>query len=901
MNSKELRKEFLNFFNEHSHPVIPSSPLIPYGDPSLLFTSAGMVQFKPYYLGLKSDMKRATSCQKCFRTTDIDNVGKTIRHLTFFEMLGNFSFGDYFKEESLTWGYEFLTKRLSIDPNRLYFSIYKGGVAPRDEEAFNIWKKILPSELHSHIFEMGEDNFWSMGDTGPSGPCSEIYYDRGEEFSHDGCLGPSCGCDRYIEIWNHVFTQFDRQSDGSFKPLPKKNIDTGMGLERLCFIVENKFSPFETSLFYPIIKEFINKNFEIFDDRTKIYFESVEKYVNNPDDFNKNIINSDAFKIVPNLRIISDHLRASSFLISEGILPSNEGRGYILRRLIRRAMRYSMLLGVKEPSLFKLVDSVESIFGDVYPQITENKSQIKEVIRYEEEGFLSTLENGEKYIDELISVNKCGVISGAEAFKIYETYGFPYELIKEIALKNNIRTDDEEFIKARKNAQEVSRNWKGLEKDVSIFHRINGRFPKTNFTGYEKINDSSKLLSIISLDGKELDMAGDGEVWLVFEKTPFYAESGGQVGDTGVILENGNIVAEITDVQKPLGDVFYHRAILKSPVSVKKTYYLSVNSYRRRKIESNHTSVHIVNAALKQIFGPNTVQAGSLVNDGKFRFDYTISKTPTSDEIIEVERIANDAIIKGYKVYKEERPLADAKVLGATVLPGEKYSDPARFVLINNDGFKNPKDRYSLELCGGTHVSDLKDVFKIKILKDSSVSRGVRRIEGVSGYSLIEYFEKRDMLINKISKELEAGDDEIIEKINRMKNEIKELKVKMINMSSSSAVSDEVFKSDGKPLLAMVKIPQGDLKIIRSISDKKRKEYKNSFIFVYSFDGDLKKINFVISKTDDNHISVKEIYDRIKKEIDLKAGGRDDFMQGGGNIETEDRLKKVLSKIIATL
>lgn len=894
MIANDVRKKFLDFFAKNNHPIIPSSPLVPYGDPTLLFTSAGMVQFKPYYLGLKDDLKRATSCQKCFRTTDIDNVGKTIRHLTFFEMLGNFSFGDYFKEESLRWGYDFLINEIGIDKNRLYFSFYKGGIGPKDEEAYDIWKKILPKELHTHIFEMGEDNFWTMGDIGPCGPSSEIYYDRGEIF-HKDCLGPWCGCDRYIEIWNHVFTQFDKQLDGSFKPLPKKNIDTGMGLERISFIIEDKYSPFETSLFFPIIDRFIKENHNNFSSDYKkiadlLYsnYDSIEKYFTALND-NK------AFDIfIPTLRIVADHIRASSFLISEGVLPSNEGRGYILRRLIRRAERYVMLLGIKDVVLYKLVSSVNDIFSDIYPQISDNKQHIENVIRFEEEGFINTIENAERYINDLIiSSKKSGLISGSDAFKIYETYGYPYELIKEIANKNGIKVDDDEFENAKLKAQDISRKWKGEEEYINIFHRINDRFPKTDFIGYDSFNSNSRLVAIVDEKGNIVNEALNGIYWLVFDKTPFYAESGGQVSDKGLILDKDDIVAEVLDVQKPLGDVFYHKVNLRSLIKTSLYYDLKIDLIRRRKISANHTATHLINAALKTVFGPNTLQAGSLVSDEKFRFDYNITKTPTLEELKRVEEICNNAILSGLRVFKETRPLSDAKKLGAVVLAGERYSDPARFVLINRDGFSNPLDRYSLELCGGTHVDDLKDVFMLKILKDSSLSRGIRRIEGVSGYSLIDYLYSRENILNDILIKLDANDNDVVDKILKLKDEIRRLKNSMLDIKKTN---DDILKIKDDYNIVFIKIDAGDIKLIRNISDRKINEYKKSFIFVYSMEKN--KINFVFCKTKDNEMSVKKVYDKIKDKIKLKGGGRDDFIQGGGHIDDENKLKDILLQIL---
>ncbi len=863
-------------------------PLVPYGDSTLLFTTAGMVQFKPYYLGLKTDLKRACSCQKCFRTTDIDNVGKTIRHLTFFEMLGNFSFGDYFKEESLKWGYEFLTKEMGIEPQRLYFSYYGGGVAPKDTEAYEIWKKILPHNLHSHIFELGEDNFWMMGDTGPSGPSSEIYYDRGEKF-HKDCPGPWCGCDRYIEIWNHVFTQFDRQSDGSFKPLPKKNIDTGMGLERLCFIVEKRFSPFETSLFFPIIESFISQN--RIDSDFLFFSQSLLKNYSALD--LTAVLSQAAFdSFIPALRIISDHIRGAVFLISEGIIPSNEGRGYVLRRLIRRALRYAMILGIKEPCLFKLSDAVKEIYSDVYPQIEQNLSTIKDVIENEEKGFIEMLEKGERYINELLEKRQ---LSGTQAFWIYETYGFPYELIKELAFKKGITISDKEFEEAKRKAKERSRKWASVESDFSMFHAVNSKMPKTSFTGYERFEDTAKLIGLIDKNGNELVEAEDGEFYLVFDKTPFYAESGGQIADKGIIKDGEERVGFVVDVQKPFGDVFYHKVVIKGKVCVGKIYNLCVDVIRRKKIAANHTATHLINAALKKVFGSAVVQAGSLVSDEKFRFDYTLSRQPTFDELKKVEEVANSAIIEGLSVYTDVRPLSDAKNLGAVVLAGENYSDPARFVLINHEGFSNPLSRFSLELCGGTHVKNLGEVFRIKIIKEGSVSRGVRRIEGVSGYSLIDYLETKEKRLAEISWMLEVDEKDIDGRIMKMKNEIKVLSDKIRNLSTTTSLEDEVVSVNNIKFV-FVRSEDNDIRTIRSLADKKRKEFSSAIIFAYSFSNS--KLSFVMTKTSDVSVSVKDVFTKIKDIYNLSGGGRDDFIQGGGSIEDIDGIKKKVCEMV---
>ncbi|OIO01667.1 MAG: alanine--tRNA ligase [Elusimicrobia bacterium CG_4_10_14_0_2_um_filter_56_8] len=866
MQSYEIRKSFLDFFAKNGHPVVKSSPLIPEGDPSLLFTSAGMVQFKPYYLGLKTDMKRAASCQKSFRTTDIDNVGKTIRHLTFFEMLGNFSFGDYFKKESLSWGWEFLTKELGLPAERFYPSIYKGGVAPRDEEARAIWESILPANLRSHIIELGDkDNFWAMGDTGPSGPCSEVYWDRGEKYDHKGCAGPgACECDRYIEIWNHVFTQFDKQAGGTFKPLPRKNIDTGLGLERLTFIVEGKESPFETSLFQPVVQAA-----------------------------------SKLLKVEPGssgeagsaYRIISEHLRASSFLIAEGIMPSNEGRGYVLRRLIRRAARYGRILGAKDPFLHALVPSVHEIFRDVYPEVILAEKQISAALKFEEQGFIETLETGEKFLSDLLEKYPRGV-PGKEAFKLYETYGFPIELTRELALKKNIPLDETGFEAARKSAQETARaNWKDSgEKDGFIFQTAEEKFPATVFKGYEVTETESEILGLVDLKGNIVDTLPAGaDGYAVLDSTPFYAVSGGQVGDTGHLISGGIEVAGVANTQKPVAKVYFHYV---KPVSeIKKGMkVLARVSSSRHDIACNHTAVHVVNAALKEVFGDGTRQAGSDVDSQRFRFDYTITKTPNKEELSAVEKIANEAIKKRFRVFKMERPLKDAGNFGATTLLGEKYQDPARFVLINSGGWDAARDRYSLELCGGTHIDSLSELVVIKILKDSSVSRGVRRIEGVAGPAAVTHLSRLAGFAEAAASRLSIPPQDLPARVAQLLENIKELK------AGKAKSAPAVPAKDGKKLLVEGIDGSGSsflvydagalgMKDLRGLSDEVKKDLRSTLLFIYSRSES--KFSFIITHTGDVKVDASAIAKSVADAVNGSGGGRKDFAQGGGEIPAD--------------
>ena len=864
MQSHEIRKGFLDFFARNGHPVVKSSPLIPEGDPTLLFTSAGMVQFKPYYLGLKTDMKRATSCQKSFRTTDIDNVGKTIRHLTFFEMLGNFSFGDYFKTESIAWGWEFLTRDMGLDPKRLYPSIYKGGVAPRDAEARGIWEKILPAELHSHIIELGDkDNFWSMGDTGPSGPCSEIYWDRGAKYAHKGCEGPgACSCDRYIEIWNHVFTQFDKQADGTFKPLPRKNIDTGMGLERLTFIVEGKESPFETSLFYPVI--------EAASGLLKSDYRASEESVS-------------AF------RIIAEHLRASSFLISEGIIPSNEGRGYVLRRLIRRASRYGRIMGAKDPFLYKLTPSVFNVFKGVYPEVEAAARQINETLKFEEQGFIETLETGEKYLSDLQAKYPKG-IPGAEAFSLYETYGFPFELTRELAEKKGVPVDEKGFNEARKAAQSVAKaGWKDSgEKNSFIFQTAEEKLPATVFKGYDAVSCDAVILALLDTSGKMVDELKPGsEGYVVLDSTPFYAQCGGQVGDLGSLFAGGKEAASVTDTQKPVAKVYFHSVRVQETLKTGMKVSARVSG-DRHLTSCNHTATHLINAALKKVFGESTRQAGSEVDPMRFRFDYTVNRAPTKEELARVEEIANNAVREDYRVCKEERPLSDAAKFGATTLLGEHYADPARFVLVNCGGFPAAKERYSLELCGGTHIDHTGELMVIRILKESSVSRGVRRIEGVAGPAAVRHLSSLAGIAEKLAVKLSVPPQELEARVDHLLETVKELKSGKAKQPQAAAGEGEAFPLANGGKLVVLEVPGAAIPALRGLSDELKGKHSSAVLFLYSSGEG--KMSFVAARTNDlksPKFNASAFIKDISAQLGGSGGGRPDFAQGGGPLPAD--------------
>lgn len=850
--STEIRNGYLQFFHSKGLPVIASSSLIPHSDPTLLFTSAGMVQFKANFLGIDDSLKNATTCQKCVRTTDIDSVGFTERHLTFFEMLGNFSFGDYFKKEAIDWAWEYLTKTLGLSPDRLYVSIYKGGIAPRDEEAYNLWLKYIPKE---RIFELGEaDNFWTMGSTGPCGPCSEIYYDFGDK----GCKNPhcdiTCDCGRFVEIWNIVFESYNRQEDGTFKPLPHNNIDTGMGLERLCMAMQNAKNVFETDLFTPLIN------------RAK-------------QDLH---ITGNTKEEVSALRIIADHVRSSSFLIAEGILPSNEGRGYILRRLIRRAARYAKLMGNDKPYLYTLVPVVKDIFAGLYPEIDKNLSHIQDVLKLEESTFLKTLVNGEEKLSALLS--SCGnTLPGEEAFHLHETYGFPLELTKEIAASKGITVEEKGYEKAKSAAQEKSRSYADeFTKDKAyMMQHVETHNPATVFTGYDTLTDEGTVLMLLN-DKFELTDEVNGEGYAVFDRTPFYAESGGQVGDKGIILADGKEIARVDDVQKPISKVFLHKfsGLLKKGQKVT----LAVNAALRKRCMANHSAIHLVNAALRQVFGPSVHQSGSYVSPERFRFDYTLSKTPTAEELNTAWKIANQAAEDALPVACEVRPLADAEKLGAVTLLGETYADPARFVLMGGS-FAQPEQKYSLELCAGTHVKNTADVMTVLVLKEGSVSAGVRRVEGVAGYAALDYLKNVNRQAEELSVRLEVPSKDVFARVNAIADELKEVKKRYLQFRektlAAGGINEMSFTLKNGTVLVVRNAEGAEPKELRNIADTIAQKYKQALIIV-TCDKEGKRAFVVKTAGKLPNTDAAAVAKQIAADLNGRAGGRADFAQGGG-------------------
>ncbi|MFA5162616.1 MAG: alanine--tRNA ligase [Elusimicrobiales bacterium] len=895
MKSQEIRAKFLKYFRNCAHTPVNSSPLIPQ-DPTLLFTSAGMVPLKPYFLGLKTGMSRAVSCQKCFRTTDIERVGMTARHLTFFEMLGNFSFGDYFKTETLDWGWEFLTKQMNIPPDRLYATVYKGGLAPRDEKSVEIWQKLFPKHLRdSHIKELGDDtNFWTMGPTGPCGPCSEIYYDFGPgDYGPHECSGVGCDCDRYIEIWNHVFTQFDRHADGTLKQLPRRNIDTGMGLERLAAAVQGKKTPFATDLFEPIIGQAAGLlGFEPSFD-AKFNPATKKPYINGAN-------------------VIADHCRAAVFLVSEGVTPSNEGRGYVLRRIIRRAVRYGAVMAKDKsgPFLHKLAPSAAAIFKERYPELEKNQQLVCDTIKAEEERFLDTLEAGEKMLQDLFAKCSGGSFPGEEVFHLYETYGFPLELTRELAQKNGIAVDEEGFEKARAKAQQAARaNWKGSgSKDVFLFQKAEESFPPAVFTGYNSLSEETTVTGILNSSGEIVDsLEKDGAGYVSLAVTPFYAESGGQTGEAGVITDGkDNIIAVVEDTQRPIAKAVLHKVRALDKISTGMAARATVSRPLRRASACNHTAVHLVNAALRQVMGSGVRQAGSYVSPERFRFDYTSNAAPSREQLAKVEELVNAAVESGLSVCKEERPLAEAQSLGATTLPGEQYADPARFVLINKGGFARAAERFSLELCGGIHADSSGELMTVKILKDSSLSAGVRRIEGVAGAAAIKYLRGTAAIAENFSERFSAGLEEVEKRVERLlkrekdfKREIAELKQKLVACQSADRGGETASGESCAPLFDVaggMKVivcanADADVAMLRSLSDKFRKEHPGALVIAASKRED--KISFVAAAEENSPADACAVAKALAEKLGGKGGGKKDFAQGGGEAAHWNNFKKL--------
>jgi alanyl-tRNA synthetase len=851
MKSKEIRQLFLDFFREKGHEIISSSPLLPQDDPTLLFTNAGMVQFKSVFLGEETRAyKRAVTVQKCLRAggkhNDLENVGRTARHHTFFEMLGNFSFGDYFKRESTEWAWEFLTERVKLPKDKLYITVYE-----KDDEAEEIWKNHVGVSA-DRIYRLGEkDNFWQMGDTGPCGPCSEILIDQGAELS---CGKPTCtvgcDCDRYLEIWNLVFMQFNRDSSGQLHPLPKPSIDTGMGLERLSAVLQGKHNNFDSDLFMPIIRTV-----------EKI---SGKKYgVSSTEDVS--------------MRVIADHIRSAAFVISEGLFPSNEGRGYVLRRIIRRASRHGFMLGINEPFLYNVLDTVYEIMSGAYPDLLENTDRSKKILKLEEERFAHTLSSGmeilNKVMDELRASGK-DTIPGPELFKLYDTFGFPLDLAQDIAEDNKFNIDLQGFnheMELQKTRARAS--WVGEEEITGVYREIKKRSGPTQFLGYETWRTDSKIVALIK-NGTLIDEAQErDEVEIILDKTPFYGESGGQVGDHGTIRGDG-LKVDVLDTKK-FSDILIHNAVVKRG-SVKKGMAVSaaIEEDRRKSIMRNHTATHLLQSALRAVLGDHIKQAGSLVAPDRLRFDFTHFYAMESGEIDEVEEIVNEKILENLPVHKSTTTLDDAISKGVTALFGEKYGETVRVVQAGD---------FSAELCGGTHCNATGDIGLFKIVSEGSVAAGIRRIEAVTGFPAIEFYKTRENELRRTASLLKVPEQKVSERVERIISESKQQEKELDRFRQKSvkgkvdAILENAVSVDGIKVLAH-KIEGLEMKALRDLSDALRNKMGPGVILLASaLEGQAYYVS-AVSKDLTSRFHAGEI---LKTVTGGKGGGRPDMAQGG--------------------
>ncbi|MDI9571172.1 MAG: alanine--tRNA ligase [Pseudomonadota bacterium] len=872
MTANEIREQFLRFFEGHGHTIVPSSSLIPKDDPTLLFTNSGMVQFKNCFLGLEDrGYTRAASSQKSVRAggkhNDLENVGYTARHHTFFEMLGNFSFGDYFKKESIAWGWEFLTVNMSLPKDRLWITIYQD-----DDEAFEIWNKQMgvPAE---RIVRMGmESNFWMMGETGPCGPCSEILYDQGPSV---GCGRPECSvecdCDRHLEIWNHVFTQFDRDKDGNFHPLPKPNIDTGMGLERLAAIVQGVRSNYETDLFVPIIAGIAGiagRAFGVHDDADV------------------------------SMRVIADHGRAVTFLIGDGVLPSNEGRGYVLRRILRRAARHGKLLGIDRPFLHEVVSMVTAVMREAYPDLIDKESYIRKVVLNEEQRFIDTLDTGLRILgEEVARVKKDGrrVIPGDVVFKLYDTFGFPVDLTADIVRKDALTLDMEGFERAMEAQREKAReSWKGSGEQAvaDSYKKLSIRGVATEFIGYHGVTEAAAVVKAIlrkDVEVEELAAGENGEIFV--DETPFYGEKGGQVGDTGVIAGEGSLF-EVWDTQCPTETLITHIGKMKEgKIRVGDTVRLRVDEAARRATEAHHSGTHVLNAALRQVLGDHVKQAGSSVTPERFRFDFTHFSRIEAEELDAIENIANDYIRRNVEVNTRVLPKEEAMKTGAAAVFDEKYSDNVRVVKMGD---------FSMELCGGTHVNRTGDIGALKVVGESAVAAGVRRIEALTGAEAIKYLKAVEAELKKSAGLLRTSPLEVTERIDRilkrereLEREIEALKGKLAARDSADLIGRAREIRGVKVLTAVVDAP--DVKTLRDFGDKLRDRIGSGIVLLGSKVEGKAMLLCMVTKDLAGRYHAGNIIKAVAPAVGGSGGGRPDMAQAGG--PQPENLEQALAKL----
>ena len=873
MGLNEIRSKFLEFFESKGHYVANSYSLVPNNDKSLLLINSGMAPLKNYFSGVEVPPSvRMCTSQKCIRTGDIENVGITARHATFFEMMGNFSFGDYFKRESIKWGWEFVTEWLNIPEDKIWVTVYE-----EDDDSYDIWAKEMNFPEERMVRLGKDDNFWEIG-TGPCGPCSEIYFDRGEEYGCDNpdCK-PGCDCDRYLEFWNHVFTQFDRDEEGNYSLLENKNIDTGMGLERMGCIMQGVDTIFEV-------------------DTIKSILEAVEKltgvkYGENP----KNDIS---------IRIITDHIRAVTFLVSDGVLPSNEGRGYVLRRLLRRAARHGKLLGVKELFLQKLIDEVIKVNDKAYPVLVEKESYIKKVVGIEEEKFNETIDQGTEILNSYIEVLKNEgktVLSGQEAFKLYDTYGFPIDLTKELLEEEHLSVDEEAFNEEMEKQKERARNARGNMDGESWKEDPLSKLESTvdsTFNGYSEIYGEGTIEAIVK-DDELVQSAEEGDkVSIVLDNTTFYPEGGGQVGDCGLIT-NENLVLEVLNTKKGANNSIKHIGIIKSGrISNGDKVKTLVDRETRMSAARNHSATHLLHKALREVLGEHVNQAGSLVTPERLRFDITHFEAISNEELKVIEEKVNNVILSSLDIKCDIMNIKEAKEKGATALFGEKYGDEVRVVSMGD---------YSTELCGGTHLTNTSQVGMFKILSEGGVAAGVRRIEAITGKAVYEYLKERDGIISEVCVNLKSKEDNLIQRISSLLEENKNLSKELHDMKAKMSLQsvDSIFDSkvevNGVNLITN-KFEGMDMDTLRETADNLRDKLGSGVVVLANVVDD--KVNFVVTATKDvldKGIHSGNIVREVAKIAGGKGGGRPNMAQAGASdVSKVDQALSYASEVIKT-
>ncbi len=875
LSPQEIRRRYLEFFRKHGHAIVASAPLIPPNDPTLLFTNAGMVQFKKCFTGEEDrGYTRATTAQKCLRVSgkhnDLENVGRTARHHTFFEMLGNFSFGDYFKREAITWAWQFCTEDLELPKDRLWVTVFRD-----DDEAAAIWREVagLPDE---RIVRMGEkDNFWTMGDTGPCGPCSEIYIDQGEEMScgHDCGIG-KCDCDRFLEIWNLVFTQFEQQPDGTRVPLAKPNIDTGMGLERIAAVCQGKKSNFDSDLFQPIIQ-----------------------YAAGLANVTYSFSDPDTNDVDTALRVIADHARAAAFLIADGTLPSNEGRGYVLRRLLRRALRFATLMGVDEPILYKVVGKVVEIMGDDYPELKENEAFIARVVHQEEARFSVTLAKGLRLLEGEIAVLRgqgSKTIPGSVCFQLADTYGFPLDIVSDVAFKQGFSVDEEGFAqlmaeqraRAKENLRKGGLLGQGGEGGQSVFARLAEDGIESRFTGYEGVSGHGRVVALLDSEGGAVESLGQGEKGCVVTNvTPFYGESGGQVGDTGCMLdEEEGMEARVVDTLKPHPSIIAHMVeVTKGVLRLDRDVRLEVDRERRMATARNHTCTHLLHAALRRVLGTHVHQKGSLVTPERLRFDFSHIAAMTTEEIARVEQEVNKAMLADMEVTTRVMAHDEAVASGAMALFEEKYGDSVRVVsMAGGDSV------FSRELCGGTHLARSGQAGQFLILSESGVAAGVRRIEAVTGLGALDVVRGQRAVIARLSQSLKAKPEKLEERVEALQAKVKKLEKASEKAAAAPLSAADIVSAaetvNGAAFMS-AKLENVNVKAMRSLMDDIRSRVTGPAVCcLFGREGDKVSIIVFVSRELHDRVTAPAIVREISPLCGgAGGGGRPDLAQAGGS------------------